>query len=84
MNSKSKSKLNYTLDFRGTITSIGLLELSLLFDEMGPKETLTITLPDKDIIADICKVLPKSSYEMNITERENSLTLIRIKKKLRT
>ncbi len=84
MNSKSKSKLNYTLDFRGTITSIGLLELSLLFDEMGPKETLTITLPDKDIIADICKVLPKSSYEMNITEQENSLTLIRIKKKQRT
>jgi len=50
---------------------------------MGAKETLTITVLDKDIIADICKVLPKSSYEMNITERENSLTLIRIKKKLK-
>ena len=81
LNSKSKSRLNYTLDFRGTITSIGLLELSRLFDEMETNETLTITVTDKEIIADICKVLPKSPYEMNIIEQENSVSLISIKKR---
>ena len=80
MNVNAESKPDYTLDFRRSITSIALLELSRLFDEMGINKTLSIIVPDKDIIADICKVLPKSSYEMNITEKEDSVSMINIKK----
>ncbi len=80
MKSKSKGKPDYTLDFRKAITSMALLELSRLVDEMKSNQILEIYVHDKDTIADICKVLAQYSYEMNINEEENSVSRIKIKK----
>lgn len=82
MGSKSRlrRKPDYTLDFRKAITSMALLELSHVFEEMKSNQRLEILVQDKNTIADICKVLPKSSYEMNIMEEENSVSRIKIKK----
>ena len=77
---KQKHKPDYTLDFRKAITSIALLELSRIFEAMEPNQILEIYVHDKDTISDICKVLPKSSYEMNINEGENSVSRIKITK----
>lgn len=81
MKSKSGRKPDYTLDFRKAISSMALLELSRLFEEMALDEVLEIHVQDKNTIADICKVLPQSSYEMNISEEENRVSRIKIKKK---
>ena len=77
---KSRRKPDYTLDFRGAISSMVLLELSRVFEKMEQNQILNIYVQDKDTIADIFKVLPKSSYEMNIIEGKNSVNRIKIKK----
>ncbi len=80
MNNNSTQHSDFTIDFRGSITSIALLELSRLFTGMEIDKTITVILPDKDIITDICKVLPVSSLEMTITEKESSEIVVFIKK----
>lgn len=80
MKPKQKQKPDYTLDFRKAITSMALLELSRIFESMEPNQILEIYVQDKDTISDICKVLPKSSYEMTINESENSVSRIKLVK----
>ena len=78
---ESEKKSNIILDFRKAIASIALLELSRKFDDMEEGQVLEICVQDKDTFADICKVLPKSSYEMNMVVEEDSVKRIKIKKK---
>jgi len=51
-----------------------------VFEKMEKDQILNIYVQDKDTIADIFKVLPNSSYEMNIIEGKNSVNRIKIKK----
>ncbi len=80
MKTRSRRKPDYTLDFRKVISSMALLELSRIFDKMEANQMLEIHVQNKDTIADIFKVLPKTSYEMTISEIESSVNLIRVKK----
>lgn len=72
---------DYKLDFRGAITSFGLLKLSRVFREMKSNQTLEILGVDADARSDLFRVLPKVSYELiAIEEREGTLARIQIKK----
>lgn len=72
---------DYKLDFRGAITSFGLLKLSRVFREMKSNQTLEILGIDADARSDLFRVLPKVSYELiEIEEREGALARIQIKK----
>jgi TusA-related sulfurtransferase len=72
---------DFKLDFRGAITSFGLLKLSRVFREMKSNQTLEILGVDADARSDLFRVLPKVSYELlEIEERDGALTRIQIKK----
>ncbi len=72
---------DYKIDFRGAITSFGLLKLSRVFREMKSNQTLEILGVDADARSDLFRVLPKVSYELiAIEEREGTLARIQIKK----
>jgi TusA-related sulfurtransferase len=57
-------KADYTLDFRGSITSITLLKLTQTVMEMAPDEIIEIQGSDPDTKQDLFRVLPESSYEI--------------------
>jgi TusA-related sulfurtransferase len=57
-------KADYTLDFRGSITSITLLKVTQTVMEMAPDETIEIQGFDPTIKHDLFRVLPESSYEL--------------------
>ncbi len=57
-------KADYTLDFRGSISSISLLKMTRIFNEMKPHEIMEILGSDSDTRQDLFKVLPASSYEV--------------------
>ena len=59
-----KKTANHTLDFRGTISTISLLKVTQVFNEMKPMETMEILGCDEDTRRDLFKVLPESSYEL--------------------
>jgi TusA-related sulfurtransferase len=66
-----KQKPDYTLDFRGTITSITLLKASRIFREMRPREIIMIKGCDSDTRTDLFKVLPNASYELIDVDGDN-------------
>ncbi len=71
---------DYTVDFRGAIASITLLELTDTFREMESDQILEILVLDPETISDIFKVLPASSYELVEMEDEAHGYRIRLKK----
>ena len=76
-------KVDFQLDFRGAITSLGLLKLSRVFREMKSNQTLEILGVDADARSDLFRVLPQVSYELlEIEERDGALIRIKIKKKM--
>jgi len=74
-------KVNYRLDFRGSITPITLLKVTQKVMEMAPDEIIEIQGSDPDTKQDLFRVLPESSYElisMDMTEIMGSESLYRI------
>jgi len=75
-----KDKADYYLDFRGQITSMSLLELTELFREMGVGDVVEIVAEERQIVADIFKVLPAIFYELLDMEEQDDVHRIQIKK----
>ena len=74
-------KADYTLDFRGSITSITLLKVTQTVMEMAPDETIEIQGFDPAIKQDLFRVLPESSYEFiseGVAENDNGDNCFRI------
>jgi len=74
-------KVDYTLDFRGSISSITLLKLTQTVLEMAPDEVIEIQGSDPDTKQDLFRVLPESSYELisvDVTEDKKSESFYRI------
>ena len=57
-------KVNYRLDFRGSITPITLLKVTQTVMKMAPDEVIEIQGSDPDTKKDLFRVLPESSYEL--------------------
>ena len=62
------SQADYTLDFRGSISSISLLKITRIFNDMKALEIMEILGLDSDTLQDLFKVLADSSYEIIDTE----------------
>jgi len=61
---QNKMDIEYTLDFRGSITPIMLLKMTQMFSKMKAEEILEIRGSDPDTQKDLFKVLPSASYEL--------------------
>ena len=61
-------KVDYKLDFRGSITSITLLKVTQTVMAMAPNEIIEIQGSDPATKEDLFRVLPKASCEL-ISER---------------
>jgi TusA-related sulfurtransferase len=59
-----EKKADHTLDFRGTISTISLLKVTQVFNEMKPMETIEILGCDEDTRKDLFRVLPEASYDL--------------------
>lgn len=57
-------KADYSLDFRGAITSLALLKLTRVFREMKANQTLEVLGLDADTRSDLFRLLPAPSYEL--------------------
>ena len=57
-------KVNYRLDFRGSIAPITLLKVTQAIMKMAPDEVIEIQGSDPDTKQDLFRVLPESSYEL--------------------
>jgi TusA-related sulfurtransferase len=71
------------LDFRGTIASISLLKMTLVFCKMEPRQILEIRGSDPDTRQDLFKVLPEASFEvlaMDTVDQEEGYYQVRIRK----
>jgi len=80
-----KRKADHTLDFRGTISTISLLKVTQVFDEMKPMEILEILGCDADTRRDLFKVLPEESYDLITNDEVNAKTRyhrVRLRKRL--
>ena len=74
-------KVNYRLDFRGSITPITLLKVTQTIMKMAPDEVIEIQGSDLDAKQDLFRVLPESSYELisvDITDDKGSGSFYRI------
>ena len=67
-----KTKADHTLDFRGTISTISLLKVTQVFNEMKPMETMEILGCDEDTRRDLFRVLPEASYELIFNDDVNT------------
>jgi TusA-related sulfurtransferase len=61
-------KADFSLDFRGMITSLGLLKLTRVFREMKSNQTLEVIGLDADTRSDLFRLLPSVSYELIAVE----------------
>lgn len=72
---KLSPQADYLLDFRGSISSISLLKITRIFNEMKALEIMEILGLDPDTLQDLFKVLAESSYEVihkdGIEEKED-------------
>jgi TusA-related sulfurtransferase len=78
--------IDYTLDFRGSITPIMLLKMTQMFSEMKAEDVLEIQGSDPDTQKDLFKVLPSASYElisMDTSEKKGLGYFYRIRLKKR-
>ena len=77
----SSMKVNYRLDFRGSITPITLLKVTQTVMKMAPDEVIEIQGSDPDTKQDLFRVLPESSYELiseDVTEKKGLQAFYRI------
>lgn len=79
------SQADYMLDFRGSISSISLLKITRIFNEMKALEIMEILGLDPDTLQDLFKVLADSSYEVihsqtNTVEEKEAYHRLRIRK----
>jgi len=78
------SQADYILDFRGSISSISLLKITRIFNEMKALEIMEILGLDPDTLQDLFKVLADSSYEVihtNTAEKKEEYHRMRIIKR---
>jgi TusA-related sulfurtransferase len=78
------SQADYTLDFRGSISSITLLKITRLFNEMKALEIMELLGLDADTIQDLFKVLADSSYEIidtDLLEEKGDFHRLRLRKR---
>lgn len=78
--------IEYTLDFRGSITPIMLLKMTQMFSEMKAEDVLEIQGSDPDTQKDLFKVLPSASYDlisMDTSEKKGLDYFYRIRLKKR-
>jgi len=78
--------MEYTLDFRGSITPIMLLKMTQMFSAMKAEDVLEIQGSDPDTQKDLFKVLPSASYElisMDTSEKKGLDYFYRIRLKKR-
>jgi TusA-related sulfurtransferase len=73
---------DFSLDFRGAITSLALLKFSRVFREMTSRQTLEVMGLDADARTDLFKLMPAATYELIATqEREAGSFRVCIRKK---
>ena len=53
-----------TIDFRDSLSSIALLKVTQVLNNMRPSEVLEVRGIDADIRQDLLKVLPQEDYEI--------------------
>ena len=76
-----KHKADYSLDFRGAITSLSLLKLSRVFREMKSNQTLEVLGLDADTRSDLFRLLPEPAYELiSVDEKENAPIRVHLRK----
>ena len=73
--------IQHRLDLRGTIIPFSLLKVSQVFKIIKPGELLEILCSDPDIRKDLFKILPHSSYELNLMEESEEECSFRIQLK---
>lgn len=79
-----KSKADYTLDVRGTISPFSLLKVSMLFQKMKPSEVVEVLGCDADMRQDLARLLPNATIEvLNIEPVGNrpAVSVVRFQKK---
>jgi TusA-related sulfurtransferase len=71
------------LDFRNTFSSISLLKMTEVFDNMQPLQIMEICGSDPDIRHDLLKVLPQAAYDVLASEEEAGADffIVRIQKR---
>ncbi len=57
-----EEKADYTLDVRGTISPFSLLKVSLLFQQMKPREVVEILGCEAEMQRDLLRLLPDASW----------------------
>lgn len=57
-------RADFSLDFRGAITSLALLKFSRVFREMASNQTLEVLGLDTDARNDLFKLMPAAAYEL--------------------
>ena len=75
---------DHILDFRGSISTICLLKMTQIFNQMKSSEILEVTGSDPETRKDMFKVLPKASYEiihMDVVEKKDYFFKVRIRKR---
>jgi hypothetical protein len=79
-----QAQADYILDFRGSISSISLLKITRIFNEMKDLEIMEILGLDGDTLQDLFKVLANSSYEIinaEAVEEKEDFHRLRIRKR---
>lgn len=74
-------KADYSLDFRGAITSLALLKLTRVFREMKSNQTLEVLGLDADTRSDLFRLLPAPDYELiTVDEKDNAPIRVHLRK----
>ncbi|MFO7646360.1 MAG: hypothetical protein R6W95_18415 [Desulfosarcina sp.] len=74
-------KADYSLDFRGAITSLALLKLTRVFREMDSNQTLEVLGLDSDARFDLFRLLPAVAYELiALDERDDASIRVYLRK----
>ena len=71
------------IDLRGSLVPFTLLKISNVFRTLKEGEILEILLNDNDLIEDLVRIIPKSSYELILMEafnQENQRARIQLRK----
>lgn len=72
---------DFSLDFRGAITSLSLLKLTRVFREMKSNQTLEVIGLDADTHSDLFRLLPSIAYELiAIDDRDNDSIRVHLRK----
>ncbi len=73
-------KADYILDVRKSITPLCLLKTTQIFRTMKINQVLEILGYNPETREDFIKVLPASSFELSVMEKDQTVCRIQIKK----